>query len=250
MKKRGFTLVEMLAVLVLVVILSLIVFPSIINYINSSKGDISNVTKEMILSNAKLYVSDNKLTYPSDEGYSYCMTLKKLADKNYIETPFKDSATGEEIDLENTYIKVQYIYDYDLKTLKYTYDIVDSCTPGIADGYTMVSTTDSVITLDNKEIVDYKIYGNSEGIKNITIKSATYEPYKDIKQNIQVSNALKENDYVEYKSNTIFREDKTEEKINLPKIETYDGISNIIIIDENKNYPSKVEVLIRNKNKA
>ena len=42
MKKRGFTLVELLAVLVLIAAISLVFFPSIINYMNRTKGDMSN----------------------------------------------------------------------------------------------------------------------------------------------------------------------------------------------------------------
>lgn len=176
MKKRGFTLVEMLAVLVLLIIISLVVFPSIINYINSSKGEISDTSKEMIISNAKLYVNNNKTTFPTLEGHSYCMKLQTLADNDYIEEPFKDNATGSEIDLENTFVKVQYVYDFDLQTTKYTYDVVDSCEVGLADGYEIITAEDSVIKLDKQtlgytvdDIVDYKIYGNSNGINTLKI---------------------------------------------------------------------------------
>lgn len=133
MKKRGFTLVELLAVLVLIAAISLIIFPSIINYINSSKGDISAVTKELIISSIKLYVSDNEKIFPKYEGNSYCTTLETLADKNYIDKPFVDSATGKELDLNNTYAKISYVYNYDLGIAEYTYDVVNTCIPNIAD---------------------------------------------------------------------------------------------------------------------
>ena len=48
----------------------------------------------------------------------------------------------------------------------------------------------------------------------------------------------------------MIRNDGTSEQIELPKIETYDGISNIFVSDENDLYSSKVELLVRNKNKA
>ena len=399
MKKRGFTLVEMLAVLVLIAIISLIVFPSIINYINSTKGDISAATKELIIGNAKLYVSDNETTFPLNEGYSYCTTLRVLADKNYLDTPFVDSTTGKEVDLDNTYVKVSYVYDYDLGINNYTYDVSDSCTSGIADGYTLATTDGSVVNLDNKEVVDYKIYGNSAGINTLNIKTlgknllstddwynfykknlvitdatltnggtndgysvitwtptagyddvnetvilypmflkpdtqytlkykckmatsntrspgeastgisfyytdgskvdlccddstewqdkvftsdankqvkalympyiygyevivakdsvvlsegtdVTYEPYKDMIKELSFSSSLKSDEYIDYKSKSVIRNDGTSEQIELPKIETYDGISNIFVSDENDLYSSKVELLVRNKNKA
>lgn len=399
MKKRGFTLVELLAVLVLIAAISLIVFPSIINYINSTKGDISKATKELIISSTKLYVSDNAKTFPQYEGYSYCTTLETLADKNYIDKPFVDSSTGKELDLSNTYVKVSYVYDYDLGTTKYTYDVVDTCTAGIADNYELVTTSGSIANLDNKEVVDYKVYGNDTGISSLNLKtvgnnllstddwyefyktnttltntssltnntiedgynvitwipavghnssikdyiyyplsldpstqytikyrckmaalnttksgaqstgfgflystkekttlycddstewnekeltstsgkqiiglfmpyyyglkiivdkdsvvlkekSAEDEPYKELKEEVTLPSSLSSNDFIEYKTQTLVKSDGTMQKINLPKIKTYDGISNIIINDGTTNYPAKIELLVRNKNKA
>ena len=373
MKKRGFTLVELLAVLVLIAAISLVVFPSIINYINSTKGDISKATKELIISSTKLYVSDNAKTFPQHEGYSYCTTLETLADKNYIDKPFVDSSTGKELDLSNTYVKVSYVYDYDLGTTKYTYDVVDTCTAGIADNYELVTTSGSIANLDNKEVVDYKVYGNDTGISSLNLKtvgknlvsnivsrptaynvltakieggvkpgnkysvliktkitgtdptarkigvysdagwgsnsniisagngdwqigfttvttsaslthnsdnldffntpntgyadynvtfdyvmiaegsydsSMMYEPYKELKEEVTLPSSLSSNDYIEYKTQTLVKSDGTMQKINLPKIKTYDGISNIIINDGTTNYPTKIELLVRNKNKA
>ncbi len=387
MKKCGFTLVEMLAVLVLLILVSLVVFPSIINYINSSKGDISSVSKKMIISNAELYVSDNKNSFPAFEGHSYCMKLKDLAVKNYIETPFKDSATGEEIDLENTFVKVQYVFDYDLQTTKYNYDVVNSCTAGVADGYVVLTAESGAIKFDAQtlgytvdDIVDYKIYGNSNGIEtlkittvgknlfdydNVTQKShiskitngyevsgysnillptyqtleeylgktvtisfdletsedgeflfyqyqengigiefktvtknmtantparitltgkvknfinnstyskgeiivyksdykgsykmtniqfelgsnpTLYEPYKETVEMVELTTSLKENDYIEYSTQSMVTSNNSK-TIKLPKIDINSDISKIVAVDENSNY-SKIELLVRKK---
>ena len=81
-------------------------------------------------------------------------------------------------------------------------------------------------------------------------KSAEDEPYKELKEEVTLPSSLSSNDYIEYKTQTLVKSDGTMQKINLPKIKTYDGISNIIINDGTTNYPTKIELLVRNKNKA
>ena len=126
MKRRGFTLVELLAVLVLVSALILIAIPSIINYVNESKDDISSVPKELIFSGARLYVDANPTKYTKKEGKTFCITLKDIVDGNVLSTPIIDSISGKEIDL-NTFVKLEYIYDTDLKYVKPIYAITDEC---------------------------------------------------------------------------------------------------------------------------
>lgn len=123
MKKRGFTLVELLAVLVLIAAISLVVFPSIINYINNSKGDINEVTKQMIITSANQYMSDK---YQQELNASVCFDLQTLIDNEYLE---KSTLTNQasKIDPNTTYIQADYAIDPDLKTEKYIIKIVTKC---------------------------------------------------------------------------------------------------------------------------
>lgn len=126
MKKRGFTLVELLAVLVLIAAVSLIVFPSIINYINSTKGDISDVNKKLIIDSAKLYVDNNKSTYPEEINSSSCFTLQTLIDEKYLEKTTIDNQANK-IDAQKTFIQVDYIIDQETKAEKFNFRIVNKC---------------------------------------------------------------------------------------------------------------------------
>jgi len=126
MKRRGFTLVELLAVLVLISAIVLIVVPSIINYVNESKDDISSATAQMLYSGAQLYVDANPNIYSKVAGKQVCVPLKELVAANYLTEPILDSVTGQEIDLEKS-ITISYVYDEDLKYVKSIYGISDNC---------------------------------------------------------------------------------------------------------------------------
>ena len=123
MKKRGFTLVELLAVLVLIAAISLVVFPSIINYINSSKGEINETTKQLIITSANQYLSDK---YPQELNTSACFNLQTLIDNEYLE---KSTVTNlaNKIDPNTTYIQADYAIDSEMKTEKYNIRIVTKC---------------------------------------------------------------------------------------------------------------------------
>lgn len=126
MKKNGFTLVEILAVLVLVSAIAIIAVPNIINYINQSKNDISEVTEQLIFTGAELYVDNNKSNYKPGFGKQYCITLKDVVDSGYLQAPIIDSVSGEEIDL-NKFVQITYEYNNDLEQYISYYDIVDNC---------------------------------------------------------------------------------------------------------------------------
>lgn len=124
MKKRGFTLVELLAVLVLIAAISLVVFPSIINYINSSKGDINETTKQLIITSANQYMNDK---YQQKLNTSACFNLQTLIDNEYLEKATVTNQAGK-LDPNTTYIQADYAVDPDLKTEKYIIKIVTKCT--------------------------------------------------------------------------------------------------------------------------
>ncbi len=82
MNKKGFTLVEVLGVMVIIVTISLIILPNIINRFSNKKEDISNANKEIIVSAAKLYVSDNKEEL--NDYTTYCVDINELIKNKYL----------------------------------------------------------------------------------------------------------------------------------------------------------------------
>ena len=90
--KKGFTLLEMLAVIVVISILSLIILPNITGQFADKKEEISKVSQKIILSAAELYANETGNTYQT-------ITINDLVEAGKLEQPIIDQKTGKEISL-------------------------------------------------------------------------------------------------------------------------------------------------------
>ena len=90
--KKGFTLLEMLAVIVVISILSLIILPNIMGQLADKKEEISKVSQQIILSAAELYANETGNTYQT-------ITINDLVEAGKLEQPIIDQKTGKEISL-------------------------------------------------------------------------------------------------------------------------------------------------------
>lgn len=127
MKKNGFTLVEILAVLVLISAIAIISIPSILNYINREKNNISEVTKKLIFSGVDLYIDNNKSNFKENKYEQYIVSLQDVVDQGFLTEPIIDSVSGKEIDLTKK-VQINYRYDNDLQKFTSHYEIVDEST--------------------------------------------------------------------------------------------------------------------------
>ena len=106
MNNKGFTLIEALAAVLIVIIISGLVIPTVINQISQKKEDLSDTTKKIIYDATELYMSNNEADYPKLSGNEYCVSLDKLAQAKMIDTPIKDFKTNKEIPL-TMYVSVK-----------------------------------------------------------------------------------------------------------------------------------------------
>ncbi|MBE6139659.1 MAG: prepilin-type N-terminal cleavage/methylation domain-containing protein [Firmicutes bacterium] len=95
MKNKGFTLIEVLGVVILIALLLLIVFPNIINFIKKSSDEQDRLTKELIFSAADSYIKDHINNFPKvdgiEDGIKYAIELKDLVDEGLLVSPIKYS---------------------------------------------------------------------------------------------------------------------------------------------------------------
>ena len=84
MKKNGFTLIELMGVIILLGLVSIVSYTVITNQIDKNKSDVSDATKKLIYVAVDNYLEDNNNTYPKLEGNNYCISLTDLINGDYI----------------------------------------------------------------------------------------------------------------------------------------------------------------------
>ena len=166
MKKNGFTLVELLAVVTILSLLLLLIAPKIVNQLNNSKNEVNDVTKKIIYSATEKYIKDNNMKIE----YDYCLSIEKLQDGEYLSDTITDNKSGLDIGKKSVLITPK-------ENLGYEYELVSECTNAIEKDYRGYyadvdgdGTPDGVIYADlNKS--ESGQYNNSNGAYTYTAKT-------------------------------------------------------------------------------
>ena len=110
--KKGFTLIEILAVIIVLGVIALITYPTINGVIENSKEKALSETKDGLLKIANLYSTENMLDKTTNETAIQFSTLLSLG---YIKTLPKDAVTGENLTgcLLYAWANNQYTFRYD-----------------------------------------------------------------------------------------------------------------------------------------
>ena len=149
LNQKGFSLIEMLAVVVIIGLLLVFIVPNVSKLIEQNKNDAYEKLKDSIITATKNYISDNRYKIEiagkctGDEMKAITkigqgkeneeeneeknkitdskIQLSRLTEGGYIKEPVKNPKTNKEINLENSYIKVE----YNCKTKDYEYTLED-----------------------------------------------------------------------------------------------------------------------------
>lgn len=100
MKKDGFTLVELLAVVVIIGITYLIIFPSVTSFINKSKEKSYNIQVDLIEKASKKWVVDNTDELLKKDPYhlnNINLTLTTLKKEGYLQDMFIENPKNKKI---------------------------------------------------------------------------------------------------------------------------------------------------------
>lgn len=89
MKKQGFTLAELLGVIVIISLLLLLIIPLIINGVKNREADVAEVNNNIIFEAVGEYMDLDKEKYPNIPGNVYCISLKELIDSGKLVDPVK-----------------------------------------------------------------------------------------------------------------------------------------------------------------
>ena len=121
MKNKGFTLVELTGVVIILALVSLLGYSYITNAVSSKKDDFSEAFNKIIIDATNIYIGYNPNNYSKVDGNVYCIKLSELIDYEILSKPLVDPVTNEEVSLDN-YVKLEVNVD------EYIYTIENSCT--------------------------------------------------------------------------------------------------------------------------
>lgn len=119
MNKKGFTLTELLGVIVILAIIAIIAFPSVLGLLNSSQDETDEAMQNFAITAARSYVNDNMDSYPKAlEGQTKTysnLKIQTLLDEGYISSTTISSEKNCEMlndEIKITSDSVKYSYKY------------------------------------------------------------------------------------------------------------------------------------------
>ena len=116
MNKRGFTLVELLATIVLLSIISVISYVSISSVIKKNKVNNCRNLIKSIEGASKEYVSDNRYNFTNRDDK--VITAEDLFRGNYLKNEIMDPFTNEKVKSENVKIIISLKSDYTMEKIQ------------------------------------------------------------------------------------------------------------------------------------
>lgn len=90
---KGFTLMELLGVLVILSLLMIILVPNILEQLSNREGEVTEAQEEIIKSAAENYVDNHPNQYK--EGNTYCICFSNLQNSGILSESLIDEITGE-----------------------------------------------------------------------------------------------------------------------------------------------------------
>lgn len=125
--KKGFTLVELLAVLAILAVLAVLVVPPVMKNIQTTREASFNQILSNIEQTTQLYVRENRNNIEglSVVGNTVTITIQDLVNKEDLKTPIIDPRNNKEIDLStpiNVLVKPQSRYSVVIGNIIYVGD--------------------------------------------------------------------------------------------------------------------------------
>ncbi len=95
--KKGFTLVELLAVIVILSLLALLTSTAVAKILSNAKSDLSNVQTKLLESAAKSWAAEYMNELPSNDGQCKYLMVKDLIENGLIDSNVVDPSTSKNI---------------------------------------------------------------------------------------------------------------------------------------------------------
>lgn len=174
--KKGFTMVELLATIVLVGILSVIAISSVNGIIGKTKNEKSTQEKNTAIMAAKSYIQINKERAPKLNGEIVKITFAELKDAKYLTEDIVNSKGAS--CMNNSYVEIEKVRDDNYKYSAHIY-CGGEMPPGDVDSDEPVLKSEIVFSnLNNPNISSFSFtIAGSESDEDIGISSYSYIIY-------------------------------------------------------------------------
>ncbi len=106
MGKKGFTLVELIATIVVIGLLSALALPQILNQYANSTEELSKQQLQLIEESARSYVLSHASKFPND-GSTYCISLEEMVQAGAMDEGFAKQNWGDSYN-STAYIEATY----------------------------------------------------------------------------------------------------------------------------------------------
>ena len=116
MKNNGFTLAELLGIIIILAVLTLIAMTSITNTMKESKEDLYDIQIDNIITGAKTWASSHAFELPENNGETITLTLEQLKQAGFVEEDITNPLTNElfENTLQVKITKIDNNYKYEV----------------------------------------------------------------------------------------------------------------------------------------
>ena len=120
MKKKGFTIVELLGIIIILGIILTIAIPLTNKIINNAEDESYNLLVSNLKGASEDYLADNMSLIPENEGDKIIITLEDLVNGNYLDPDVENPKTHKKISYTESTITITYIngsYDYNVSLI-------------------------------------------------------------------------------------------------------------------------------------
>lgn len=172
MKNKGFTLVELLAILVILSIVAVIITPVIQKSLTANAEKVYQILVDQIKDYTKDYLAQNTDMLPYDDGETNIVKFGDLKKSGFLQiqvvNPITENIISNESFVKVTKMKNQYVYDV------VTYDLVD--VDKLEEGaptinlYSYTQDCSNGCQLEEVENVSRQIIYNKQEVGSIDIK--------------------------------------------------------------------------------
>ncbi len=109
MNKKGFTLVELLGVIVIITLILLVALPTLTNVVKNKEGEIEELEEDVIIESTKLFIENNIDQYEKIDNAVYCIPLITLKNNEYLKNVNSSNILNEKA--VKVTVKKDFVYE-------------------------------------------------------------------------------------------------------------------------------------------